>query len=96
MCSTARCMTHSSSARTSAVVGSSSRVPSSRANSHGLPSAPRASMTASQPVWWKACSIDAVSFIPPLRITGAPSVWTSSRASSRSGEPLWCTCAERG
>ena len=49
-CSTARSMTQRSSATISACVGAPSRPPSSSANSHGLPSEPRASITAAAPV----------------------------------------------
>ena len=79
-------------------VGSSSpRRPSRRAKSHGLPSAPRASITASQPVALEGGG-DRVGVAHPAgedhRARAACA--TSSAASSRSGAPLWCTWAERG
>src|SRR3954462_1385310 len=74
---------HSSSCRTSAAVGSLvSRAPRSWANSHGLPSAPRASMTAAAPVRSYALRTASGPDMPPVRITGASRL--STRRAARS------------
>ena len=81
-CSSARSQTHSHSATISSRVGSPSRVPRTCSNSHGLPSAPRASMTAAQPVRSNTQRTCSAPCMPPETITGTGSRSTSSAASS--------------
>jgi hypothetical protein len=58
------------------------RSPSSSSKIHGLPSDPRAIMTAATPVASNASRVACALCRPPLRITGASSVRTSSAASA--------------
>ena len=81
-CSAARSIVQSSSSRISCGPGCPSRPSRSSWKSQGLPSAPRASITAAAPVLSNASCTRRASFRPPVMITGAGSELASSDASS--------------
>ena len=70
--------------------------PSSSANSHGFPSEPRASSTASAPVCSNAARAFSAVCRPPETSTGTGSSSTSSTHELVAGSPVWRWVAWRG